>query len=694
MKPTKRVWSLTVVDGRLALVAPHGTLFVRGATPEINAIVAGLPAGAELKCRGDGAAITNLVVTEIEAFQSDLTPHARTLPDGAVEHDARLALLRARARLDAGDVSGATADLAIALGRGAGVDGAIAQVGRLPADAREALRDAVARWQHTRPANWRALQDVPLMAWTTVHLGQALKQALAKPAGTFGDTTITAEAMIAELERRGAADEAARWQARLDEQQRPVKPREVGPWMQLSTKLVDAHVIGADADGIYLAGNQLSYEQIRERARTFVREHRTPVVVCYGLDGTERRRWPGAVADRVVDGVMITRGAGGEVRRIADDQVLVRFRDLRRCDDELLWGDVDTESGPASEVRRLTGELVVRFTDERVSDVTWDRDHLFVDGTHPRTLDRRTSRITREGIPTATTVDVELANRRLTLPAAAASWTSHVDWQPKSGGNYRIASRGRCLLVNETPSDRWIVLELAREPQLIDVAPPWLAFWFEVDEARFIGGGGPTAPVRHAQPIVLVAIAELLRAAELRIGEWFARRRALDPADEGFAALVAMHADLVEIGVVPACTDAERDARVLDEWLVGGPPTAATFVRLVKRWSPFYVEHDLDPIGPDDGFYASVSRALVDEGIVVSEAGRQGGRADRVITLRVVRGTTVRERATEPIIDLLDRQLDALLGEVGSTRSLVRIVDDEQRRGYLLVTPAQAARLP
>jgi len=266
-------WKLQRVEGRLALVAPHGTFFIRGVAPALEPVIAALPDGAEVTCRGTGYGINERVVTVIDAYDTDLGPHAARFSDDAVAADPRLALLRAKARIDSGDHAGAVADLAIALARDGGVDGAIKQYGRLPGTERVALRDALVSWQRRRRAHEGALGDIPLAEWTVQHLEQALKTA---NGASFAE--VTADSMVEELERRGATAEAAHWRSTLDATRKPKPVEPPKPWFKLSTTLRWPKVIRIDEEGVHVRG--VTPGTLGDQ------------LACYSQSGAELRREP------------------------------------------------------------------------------------------------------------------------------------------------------------------------------------------------------------------------------------------------------------------------------------------------------------------------------------------------------------------------------------------------------------------
>ena len=468
-------------DGSLVFVAVHGEFAVRGMEPDVAREVATFPDDVELECEGeyeDGRNIEALVVTQIVREVTRLVPLTHDETDDDVRALPLLARARAAERLGAGDVDGAAADLAYAL-RGR-TDGADEIYALLPEHHRASLVDAFATWATVHEPRWRFLRWLPVARWTDEHLDKALTFALAR-GGKFGD--VPAEAIVEERERRGIdTTKRAKELAKL----RRAQATDGGTWIRIDTELVNAKVAGATRDTVYVSGwlELGPPPSVAPGAKRQLVHRKLPAVIAYDTEGRERARYVDVVADHVIDGIalQINKRAGTrwrpQARRLADDKVMFESSDaISMFDHELVRG--------TEEIRRLgTGELVARLPPG--STVWWDDEHIHVD-TLPHALSRAT------GEPVAMSPRPR--------PALKLTASDGREWSPHEHNRFLgwyLFSWGKLVYVG--PIDGTLVaLQLARLPEAVELAPPWLAIR------------------RKDQPIILVALGELMTCEQLRV---------------------------------------------------------------------------------------------------------------------------------------------------------------------------------
>ena len=469
-------------DRSLALIAPHGTFFVRGLDPAVAREVATFPEETAVECDGDyegGANIEFLVVTRITNVITPLVPLAGDRPDREVHADGALARARAAERLGRGDVDGAAEDLGHALRLGA--QGADDVYAALPPAHREALVDAYARWANAVSTDADVLRWLPVTRWTDDHLGSALTAALAR-GGRFGE--ITAEVLIAELTRRGSnTEKVAKKLAKL----RRAQATEGDTFVRITTRLEASEVVGATRDTIYVAGKlEVGPPAVTppDGRRHFVRRC-VPALIAYDTEGRERARYLDVAPDEVVDGVALQRYERRSpdrplphLWRLADNAVLHTFTsEVLACDHELVATRV--------EIRRFaTGELVATLPDG-ATDVWWDAEHIHVHGVQPCVLSRATGTLLPES-PRA-----RLA--KITTPDG----TRHTIDRSNQVADWICISPGRKLFVGPAGGEL-VELQLRRNYD-VTLVPPWLA-------------------LAHPQePLLLIAIAEVVTCTELRV---------------------------------------------------------------------------------------------------------------------------------------------------------------------------------
>ena len=684
MVGTRRTWNLTVDRGSLSFIAPHGRFPARGLDPAVAAMVAMLPGGTEVQCECDGGVVDKLHVTRIAHILTDLTARVMELPDAVVTSDGRLVLARTKRRLDGGNTAAAAADLAIAMQ--ANADLALTEYERLPADEQAKLLELLVAWQARRPASWRALRYFPIARWTVPHLTEALEAAF-KSGGVFGSGPgVDGEALVDELARRGEDVAAAKKKlARL----RKVRATEGDTFHRITPDLQDACVVGACREGVYIAGTVKVGQTavVRGAYRAMVAEN-DRVLVLYALDGRELRRWLGTIANRVVDEVAVLveaprdlRGVPPRAVRLSDGKVLYEFPyAVERHDHELIWGVIDkswSDHTMSSEVRRITGERVIALENVWVEDVWWDREHIYVrDETTTHVYDRGGKLVRAGAAPPPATVEIETADGRVTMDVKSAPWCFGY-WTTVVGGGWQARVNGKKLLVAPTElGAAWVSLELAKA-HAVQLAPPWIAF------------------LRDGEPILLVALAEIMSASQIRVdGKWFAKRAAGDPRPRPPAAFVAWYDKLVAAGVTPQGEAAARDAHLLRVIENARTPTASSLARVLANHSPFCVEHDTHWFYPDDAFYTELTRALEDQGITVEEIARIDDAGEPVATIRVRRAERSLERQCEPMVYEVAHHVDDMLAELGSQRRLYALAQyQEDMFGYLVITREQRARL-
>ncbi|HLL21326.1 MAG TPA: hypothetical protein VK427_04300, partial [Kofleriaceae bacterium] len=577
MRPSNNTWSLTVRHGSLHLDGPRGSFPVRGLTPEVQVVVDALPEGTDVECEGDfdgGGTIANLVVTKIRRLVKDLSGRVMTLPDAIVAADGRLAATRARIHFSAGRITQAARDVGSLLALGD--DQALAELERLPAPEQRALFEALVAWQTPRPASWRALRYIPLSRWTDAQLAEAVEQAIAN-GGVFGSAPgVRAEDLVTELDER---KRPTKTYAKQTQRLRRAQSTEGDTFYRIATDLEDPRVIGADAAGVYIAST----------ARA--------VVALFALDGRELRRWENVTADRVVEGVALQIDIGDEPCgfRLADGKRLFAFRHrIEHHDGELVWGihsrDPATRKMRSEIVHIATGFSIAQLA-TWVDDVTWNAQQIFVHGEAPQTL-TRDGRVLSATVP-APPAELDLDGQR--IPATHAPWLFGA-WTSVDAGGWIVHAHGRRLyLAASEPGAAWVHLALAKKPARIDLAPPWLA----------IHATEPSS-------IVLVALAEAMSATEIRIdGKRFAKRTHHDATLVVATPVRAWYAALVETGIVPVRSDAERDAHL---YRVIGDVTEVpedALARVLAGASPSGVEHSDHYVDRDDELFAKLTALLV-----------------------------------------------------------------------------------
>lgn len=677
MRPSNKTWSLTVRGNALQLDAPHGSFEVRGIAPEVVPVVAALPDGVEVECEGSfdgGGTITHLVVTKVRRILKDMSGRVMELPDAIVAADGRLAAARARKHFDAGRVGDAARDVGFLLSLGD--DQAIGEFDRLPGEHRHALLDALAEWQAKRKAMWRALRHLPLDRWTHAHLEQAVEQGLTN-GGVFGAAPgVRVEDVLEELERRKLPTTTL---AKQTQRLRRAQATEGDTFFRVFPDVDEPRVVGADAAGVYVAG--------------YGGEGPQPVIVHLDHEGRELKRWIGAHADRVVEGVALQiEAAVPAAMRLSDGKPLFTFAHrIEHHDGELLWG-VHVRDPIArvmhSEIRHIaTGYTIATFHDW-VDDVTWNAQHIFVYGRSPLTLTREGRLVRAEAPPRPSTLTIETAAGPHTIPAAHAPWLFG-DWRSSDAGGWIVHHRWRQLyLAPSEPGATWVNLELASNVDRVDVAPPWLV----------------VQP--SAGPILLVALAEAMSAQQIRIdGKRFARRGRTGPALDVPQDFIRWYETLEAAGVTPRSSEVERDA-----WLFRMLGTEKhlpedALSRVLVGHSPYCIDHAYYYVDNDDDVFDRLTRLFSDEGIAIRELARrtyeelEETEADPpddevTLTLQVSRGDKTLERRCGWRIDHVILTLDKMLDEIGAQRRLYALIGTEQhRRAYLALTADQRRAL-
>ncbi len=674
----------------LHLDAPHGSFQVRGIAPEVMPVVKALPDGTDVECDGSfdgGGTIMHLVVTRIRRILKDMSGRVMQLPDEIVAADGRLALARARKHFTAGRVAKAAVDVASLLALGD--DQAIAELERLPEEHQLPLQDALVAWQAARPAAWRALKHIPLQQWTDANLDQAVEQGLAN-GGVFGAAPgVRVEDLLAELERRKLPTKT---RAKQTQRLRRAQATEGDTFYRVVTELEDPRVVGADLQGVFVAGIvKFGESVVQQGAFRRHEEDRRAVVVHYALDGRELQRWVGLAADHVVAGVAlqieVAEPAGV---RLSDGKQLYKFAHrIAHHDGELLWGihASDPEKREMrSEIRHIATGYVIAELEGWVDEVTWNAQHIFVHGEKPQTLTREGKLVRAEVLPPAETLDIETASGRHTIPAAHAPWLFGGYPEIDAGGwVVRVGLRDFYLAPSE-PGAAWVHLELAKEHVRIDLAPPWLAIQ---------SGDGA--------PILLVALAEAMSAMEIRVdGKRFAKRAKGDPKLELPSAFISFYDKLVEIGVTPPRSAIERDAHLYDVLRGEKVLPDDALARVLVDHTPACVRHADYFVDEDDKVFEQLSAAFGDDHVHVREVERvytedAAGDSDDdedsteyLLTIEVSRGgKTLRRQCSWGLAPVMVT-VDKLAEKLGSRRRLYALAfSSYQRRAYLVAMPEQ-----
>jgi hypothetical protein len=653
------IWELQAVDGGLAFVASHGTFPVAGMEGEVAALAAQLPRGTEVKCACTGRNVRELQVLRIEAIRTNLSSRASELPDQIVALDRRLLQARARARIDARLLDLAAGDLIAAMRLEAPAVLDVLEeleIGALSPAARASLVAEIARWTQSQPTTWRMLRLLPLARWSKGHLEEALRGALANR-GTFGSAPgVEAEALVAELARRGA-------------KRRPLETRvaamrkRAASGADISRRVpiepASAKVIGASERGVYVtAGSTLSLR---------------------AFDGQVLETWNGLVCDRVIDGMalLIDRPSGcatpaGAVR-LSDGARRIDLRVIHRHDAELLHG---TGHDVVDEIWTVTGRRILELG-TGYSEVWWDRDTIWVRTQGlTKTYDRAGTLLATGDAEPPKTIDVQLAIHAVTLDAIDAPWNLR-SWPSLDGAGWRLRWSGRQLALAESaPGSVWTLLDLSAEPSAIELAPPWLV-------------------LRDGSlPALLVPLEALARERVIEVeGKPFARRAALDISPVLPPAIARWAAALSELGIVPR-VDAATVRHLLEVFGEDTTVGRGSLQRALPRWSPWCYTGDGHALSARE-IEVTFSDMFREDGIRVSasDAPPTGSDYPRM-ALRIGRGERVVEEACAAELLTLVSVIDPIAASLGSTRRVFLLTaEDDEHHVAVVATPTQYAAL-
>lgn len=690
MRPSNKTWSLTVRRKTLHLDAPHGSFEVRGVSDDVKPVVQALPDGTDVECEGSfdgGGTVTHLVVTKVRRILKDLSGRVMELPHAIVAADGRLAVARARIHFAAGRIAEAARDVEALLRLGD--DQAIGELERLPPEHREPLLEALVAWQTQRPASWRALRYLPLGRWTDAHIDQAVEQALAS-GGVFGAAPgVRAEDLLAELERRGVSTKS---RAKQTQRLRRAQATEGDTFHRITVDVDEPRVIGADMAGVYVAGTRKLGESVEQvGARRQHSEDRRPVLVHYGLDGRELRRWIGLAVDRVVEGVALRLESPAECTgtRLSDGQQLYSFAHrIEHHDGELLWG-IHARDYAAhtmhSEIRHIaTGFTLGEFHDW-IDDVVWTAQHILVYGESPQTLTREGKLVRASAPPPPDSLEIETASGRHRVPATHAPWCfGH--WHSLDAGGWIVHDRGRQLFVAPSePGAGWVHVELAKSPTHVDLAPPWLA-------------------IHTDGPIVLLALAEVMSASEIRIdGKRFARRSASDPRITIPRVFVDWFETLVDSGMIAPRLDSARDALLHRVFEHHERIPDDALARVLPGDSPLCIAHADHYVDADDQLFEELSQILDVDAIHVREVERHHDEGlqdaedldgEYVLVIEAKRGPKKVRRRSNWDVDAVMGTIDVMLALLGSTRRIYGVVPEQShQRVFIVITQAQRQAL-
>jgi hypothetical protein len=663
---------------------------VRGVSEDVKPVVKALPDGTDVECEGSfdgGGTVTHLVVTKVRRILKDLSGRVMQLPDAIVAADGRLAAARARIHFAAGRIAEAGRDVEALLRLGD--DQAIGEFERLPAEYREPLLDVLVAWQEDRPASARALRYVPLARWTDAHLDQAVEQALAS-GGVFGTPPgVRAEDILAELERRGVSTKT---RTKQTQRLRRAQATEGDTFHRITTDVDEPRVIGADMAGVYVAGTSKLGESIEQvGARRQRSEDRRPVVVHYALDGHELQRWVGLSADRIVEGVALRLESPTDCTgtRLRDGAELYSFAHrIVHCDGELLWG-IHTRDAAAhrmrSEIRHIATGFVIAELHDWVEDVVWTPQHILVYGDSPQTLTREGKLVRAAVPPPPDAVEIDTASGRHRLPRAHAPWCFGY-WQSLDASGWIVHGKGKQLFVaSSEPGAPWTHVELAKAPSRVDLAPPWLAIHTE-------------------GPIVLVALAEVMSAAEIRIdGKRFARRSAKDPRLAVPQKLVTWFEALVANGLLAPRPEVARDALLHRVFEDSDRIPDDALARVLPGDSLACIAHTDHYVDDDDALLAQLVMILDDEDINVREIERHFYEdiaepddldGEYVLVLEATRGQRKIRRRCNWDVDAVMNTVDIMLANLDSKRRIFGIIPEQShQRVFVVITPAQRQAL-
>jgi hypothetical protein len=388
--------------------------------------------------------------------------------------------------------------------------------------------------------------------------------------------------------------------------------------------------------------------------------------VQYGLDGGELRRFLDLAADHVIDGVALRTEATPAGIRLGDGKQLYHFAyRIAHHDGELLWGihECDHEAKTMrSEIRRITNGEVIAQYDRWIDAIEWDGEDIVLDPAPPETI------------------AIETAAGTQTIPYEHAPWRFR-NWKTTDTAGW-IVHHDREKLLYLAPSERgatYAGIELQRTCE-IDLAPPWLAF-------RSAGS-----------PIILVAIAELMSAAEIRIdGKRFARRIEAGPRLVVAPALVTWFGKLVDAGLLPARSNVERDALLFRLFDDAAQVPRDGLAKILLGESPWCIEHS-DNVDQDDPWFAELSRIFDGEGVAFREVERSenpdydpddNNTDEHIITIEATRqGKTIRRRCTDGIRNVAVC-VDKMLEKLGSERRLFALPRHRWKNVYLAITREQ-----
>lgn len=686
VRPSHKIWSLTVRGRSLHLDAPHGTFEVLGFSDDVRRVVEALPEGTDVECEGSfdgGGTIVHLYVTKVRRILKDMSGRVMELPDAIIAADGRLAATRARIHFDAGRIDDAARDVGFLLALGD--DQALGELERLPIERQLELRSQVVEWQANRRATWRALRHVPFDQWSDLHLEQAVGQGLTN-GGVFGAAPgIRVEALLEELERR---KRPTRTLAKQTQKLRRAQATEGDTYFRVTPEIEMPRAVGADAMGVFLSGSLSAGKTVTLRGphRTETTERR-PLVVLISQDGHEVQRWLDVWADRVVEGIALQLDSKAPRGiRLSDGKLMFEFANkIEHHDGELVWGVHERDPHARtmrSEIRHIpTGFSIAQF-DTWVDSVVWNAKHIFVYGASPQTLTREGRRVSADVPPPPATLEIETATGKHTVPSAHAPWLFGT-WRSQDAGGWVLHQKYRQLYIAASePGASWIGIELAQSPTQVELAPPWLAIHYT------------------DQPIVLVALAEIMSAQEIRIdGKRFAKRSRIDPALVLALAFPPWYGALVAAGVVPPRSAVERDALLFRLFGPDATPNPSALSRVLAEGSPYFISHADYFVDADDGLYDQLNAVFAHDGVRVRELERvhsddavdEGDTAtEYTLTLEVSGAGRTIKRRTGWSIDAVIITIDRLLDDLGIQRRLYAVTSYvSHRRTFLALSPEQ-----
>jgi hypothetical protein len=345
-----------------------------------------------------------------------------------------------------------------------------------------------------------------------------------------------------------------------------------------------------------------------------------------------------------------------------------------------------------SEVRTLEGKVVASFWPDDVDEVTWDADTLHVLVTlHDAKGDRITSgpdgrldRISRKNgaLLGSKTVEKHLhaeeADAAVTIVSHAggeqklprAPW-SFGYWSQERSLGVELRSKGKNLFLRGKEGP-WVALTLAKTPDAIDLAPPWLA-------------------LHGAAGIVTIRIDELLTAPAIHLdGETIVTRAKKVERPRPSKKLTDWFDLLVAQGLLAPLGEVERDQLIFSLLEDATKPAGDSLGRILEGRSPLVVSHDSHWFEDDDHVIERFDAALEGAPVRFTEDDLDEGSVTIGVTTPSGKSTFSCESFVYEVAEALDAHLKA-----NRSKKRIYTLDSYQEdiHLYMVLTPAHRKRL-